>query len=309
MTSKSIIVIGSTNMDMVVRTPRLPAPGETILGDSFIMNPGGKGANQAVAIARLGGEVTFVSKIGNDIFGAQSRELFKMENINSDFLMKDDDNPSGVALITVDEKGENIIVVAPGSNSNLNPEDVRSVFERIAKPDFLVTQLEIPLETVRYALEYAHSNGIRTILNPAPANLEISDIFGLVDYITPNKSEAELLSGVKIIDLKSVELAARTLQKKGPKNIIITLGEEGAAFLENDHFEIIPGVKVEARDSTAAGDTFNGALVVALSEDKNLAKAIEFACHASAITVTRAGAQSSIPNREELLIDILTSYI
>jgi len=309
MNRKNIVVIGSTNMDMVVKASHMPRPGETVLGGSFFMNPGGKGANQAVAIARLGGEVTFLSKIGNDIFGAQSIELFNSEGINSDYLLRDEEYPSGVALITVDKDGENSIVVAPGSNSNLSSTDIKNALDQIVSPDFIVLQLEIPLETVKFAINYAHTKGIKTVLNPAPADPDISDIFDKVDYITPNKSEAELLSDVTITNLKTAEQAARSLQKMGLKRIVITLGMDGAVILEDDHFEAIPGVKVVAVDSTAAGDTFSGALVVALSEDKGLPDAVRFACQASAITVTRVGAQSTIPNRQELLLNNLANAI
>lgn len=307
MNLKKIIVIGSTNMDMVVKTSRIPVPGETVLGGSFLMNPGGKGANQAVAIARLGGDATFISRVGNDIFGKQSNQLFDEEGIDTSWLLSDNDNPSGVALITVDQFGENSIVVASGANAYLSPSDVSNSLSKISNASIFLMQLEIPMETVKFAAEYASLNGIKVILNPAPANMLIPELFNLIDIITPNANEAEMLTGITVTDMVTARQAAESLYHQGVKNVVITLGKMGAVLLEEGKFYAIPAQKVEAVDTTAAGDVFNGALSVAIAEGKDLVSAVNFACHAASITVTRMGAQSSIPYRNELILQHLTS--
>ncbi|RZM30127.1 MAG: ribokinase [Pedobacter sp.] len=298
-----IIVVGSMNMDMVVKTDRIPRPGETVLGGTFFMNPGGKGANQSVAIARMGGDVVFIGKIGDDIFGKQSAQLFDEEGVDISGIISDENSSSGIALITVDQHGENSIVVAPGANAKLSPEDVTVAIKRYEHYKFLLLQLEIPMETVACALKTGKELGMRVILNPAPANEGIKDYFNLIDIITPNEHEAEMLSGIKIDNMDSAEVAARRLQEMGVKNVIITLGKSGAVILEDDHFYHVPAPEVEAVDTTAAGDVFNGALVAALSEGKTLKEAAEFGCIAAAIAVTRMGAQSSIPYRNEFILE------
>lgn len=301
--SQKIIVVGSMNMDMVVKTSHIPKPGETVLGGSFLMNPGGKGANQAVAVARLGGDVTFVGKIGDDIFGKQSSQLFDEEGVDTRGILADDQSPSGIALITVDERGENSIVVAPGANANLQPEDVEVVLRKYPEGRILLIQLEIPMRTVEHAARIAKDMGLQVILNPAPANESVADMFPLIDVITPNTTEAEMLSGIPITDIHSARAAAEHIQQRGVRQVIVTLGKAGAVLLENGTFAHIPAPQVEAVDTTAAGDVFNGALAVALSEGKNLKSAVTFACHAAALAVTRMGAQSSIPFRNELLLN------
>lgn len=295
-----IVVIGSTNMDMVVKASHIPAPGETVLGGAFLMNPGGKGANQAVAVARLGGNSSFISKVGSDIFGSQSLQLLENEGIDTAGIITDPDNPSGVALITVDKSGENSIVVASGANANLSAGDVESMLSKIHQPVVFLVQLEIPMETVKFAAQYAQSHGIQFILNPAPASLLVSEIFPLIDIITPNANEAEMLSGIKVTDSESARQAAVYLHEKGVKNVVITMGKSGAVLLEEGRFSNIPAPVVEAVDTTAAGDVFNGALSVALTEGKDLENAVRFACQAAALTVTKMGAQSSVPYRREL---------
>lgn len=285
---------------MVIKTSKLPIPGETILGGKFFMNPGGKGANQAVAAARLGGKVSFIAKTGDDVFGRQARQLFESENINTDYLVTDPGHPSGVALITVDAKGENCIVVAPGSNSYLVQSDIDLAREEILRSDIVLMQLEIPLETVSYVANMAFDAGKRVILNPAPA-LQISDeLLSKLYMITPNETEAELLSGIAVRDTESAVLAARNLYDRGVKVVIITLGSKGALLFTGDDYQLIPSPKVEAVDTTAAGDVFNGAIAVAISEGFALDKAVEFACKAAAISVTRMGAQSSAPYWKEI---------
>jgi ribokinase len=272
------------------------------------MNPGGKGANQAVAVARLGGDATFISKVGNDIFGKQSSQLFDEEGIDTKNLLSDNESPSGVALITVDELGENSIVVASGANAKLTSQDVLNSTTSISDAEIILIQLEIPLETVKFAVEYAASQGIKVILNPAPASKHLPDIYEMIDIITPNATEAEILTGVHVINIETAKKAAEALLNHGVKNVVITLGKLGALILQNNNFEIIPAPVVEAVDTTAAGDVFNGALAVAIAEGKDLSTAVKFACEAASITVTRMGAQSSIPYRKELILQGLSDF-
>ncbi|WP_270089993.1 ribokinase [Sphingobacterium sp. SYP-B4668] len=302
MSSNKIIVAGSMNMDMVVKTTHIPTPGETVLGGDFFMNPGGKGANQAVAIARLGGNVSFIGKIGNDIFGKQSSQLFDDEGVDTGGILSDDELPSGIALITVDQKGENSIVVAPGANGSLEPKDVEEAFQRYTDAMILLVQLEIPLRTVAHAIKIAKERGMTVILNPAPAAEIDSGLFELIDIITPNLNEAENLSGVKIVDLDTAKLACEKIREKGVRNVIITLGELGAGVLEEGEFFHVSSPKVETVDTTAAGDVFNGALAVAVAEGKSIRDAASFACIAASIAVTKMGAQSSIPYRNEVVL-------
>lgn len=297
---QQILVVGSSNTDMVIKAAHLPRPGETILGGTFFMNPGGKGANQAVAIARLGGPVTFICKTGSDIFGHQSQQLFEEEGINTSYIFSDSEHPSGVALITVDEKAENCIVVASGANANLMPSDLARAEEAIEQTDLVLMQLEIPMETVCYVADLAWEKGKKVILNPAPAHPLSAELLRRLYLITPNETEAEMISGVKITDDSSACEAARVLSGMGVQNVIITLGSKGALIYCDGKSEIVPAWKVEAVDTTAAGDVFNGALTVALSEGRDLKEAARFACKASAISVTRVGAQSSAPYRNEV---------
>lgn len=297
---QQILVVGSSNTDMVIKAAHLPRPGETILGGTFFMNPGGKGANQAVAIARLGGPVTFICKTGSDIFGHQSQQLFEEEGINTSYIFSDSEHPSGVALITVDEKAENCIVVASGANANLMPSDLARAEEAIEQADLVLMQLEIPMETVCYVADLAWEKGKKVILNPAPAHPLLAELLRRLYLITPNETEAEMISGVKITDDSSACEAARVLSGMGVQNVIITLGSKGALIYCDGKSEIVPAWKVEAVDTTAAGDVFNGALTVALSEGRDLKEAARFACKASAISVTRVGAQSSAPYRNEV---------
>jgi len=295
-----IAVVGSSNTDMVIKTSKLPIPGETILGGEFFMNAGGKGANQAVAASRLGGKVSFIAKTGDDLFGKQARVLFENENINIDYLVTDPNHPSGVALITVDAKGENCIAVAPGANSYLLNNDIDQAQDEILRSDIILMQLEIPLETVVYVANIAFDAGRKVILNPAPA-LQITDeLLAKLYMITPNETEAELISGIPVYDKDSAILAARNLYDRGVKVVIITLGSKGALLFTGKEAKLISSPKVEAVDTTAAGDVFNGAIAVAISEGVELEKAVEFACKAAAISVTRMGAQASAPYRKEI---------
>lgn len=302
MISNKIVVLGSCNTDMVIKSDRLPVPGETILGGTFMMNPGGKGANQAVAASRLGGNVTFITKTGNDVFGRQSVELYKEENINTDYIFSDLNNPSGVALITVDAHGENCIVVASGANKTLSPDDVVKVKDVILDAEILLMQLEIPIETVEYAAEIANKDGIKVILNPAPAQALSNELLRNLYMIIPNKTEAEMISGIKVTGWESARKAADVISSKGVDIVVITLGSVGALLKDQDHYVEIPAFEVEAVDTTAAGDTFCGALAVAISEGKSLEEGILFANKCSSITVTNMGAQASIPYRRDIKI-------
>lgn len=300
MDAKKIVVIGSCNTDMVIKSDRLPVPGETILGGTFMMNPGGKGANQAVAAARLGGQVTFISKTGNDLFGRQSIELYENEGINTDYIFSDAEHPSGVALISVDMNGENCIVVASGANATLSSKDIDKARTAVERADILLMQLEIPLDTVEYAAKLAYGKGIKVVLNPAPACYLPDSLLKCLYMIIPNKTEAEMLSGVKVADWDSAKQAADIISSKGVSIVLITLGSLGALIKEGDQYYTVEATKVNAVDTTAAGDTFCGAVCVALSEGRIVCEAVKWANRASGITVTRMGAQSSIPYRREL---------
>lgn len=298
---KRIVVVGSSNTDMVIKADRLPVPGETVIGKHFMMNPGGKGANQAVAAARMGGDVSFITKTGNDLFGRQSIELYNSENIKTEYVYSDSENPSGVALISVDAHGENCILVAPGANSFLTTKDIEKAKEEILNADLLLMQLEIPMETVSYAANIASTNGTQVVLNPAPAQTLSEELLKNITIITPNKGEAEILSGVRVSDWESAKKAANLISDKGVNTVVITLGALGALIKDGEVFYEIEAELVEAVDTTAAGDTFSGTLCVGLAEGKNIVDAVKMACKASAITVTRMGAQAAIPHRNELI--------
>ena len=297
---KKIIVIGSSNVDMVVRTSHLPAPGETILGGEFFMNQGGKGANQAVAIKRLGGNLIFMAKVGNDGLGRESVGYFKKEGMDARYIALDEDSSSGVALISVDDHAQNSIVVASGANMLLNEQDVDKMLEEMCEGDILLMQLEIPLQTVEYAARKAFGKGVKVVLNPAPARSLPKELFRHLYMVTPNRIEAEMLTGIKIANDADVEKVAEEICAMGVKNVIITLGSKGCLIREEGVSYRIDAFKVEPVDTTAAGDTFNGALCVGLSEGMDLKQAAVMASKASSIAVTRMGAQSSIPYREEL---------
>jgi ribokinase len=297
---ETIFVIGSTNTDMVVKTDRFPLPGETILGGTFFMHAGGKGANQAVAAARLGGQVTLVTKLGNDIFGKQSLAGFKKENIQTDYVFLTEGKASGTALIIVNEEGENSIVVAPGANADLLPADIDYVLH-FKKAAIILMQLEIPLETVAYVAKQAKVNHQQLIINPAPARQLDDELLEGLFLITPNETEAGFLSGIQVVDEPSASRAADILLSKGVQQVIITLGKQGAWFQNNNRKFMTPAPLVKAMDTTAAGDVFSGAIAVALIEKMDWEQAVSFAVQAASISVTRMGAQSSIPKREELV--------
>ena len=298
--SKPISVVGSSNMDLVIKTERIPRPGETILGGEFVMIAGGKGANQAVAAARLGAQVNFIARVGNDAFGTKMLENFARDGINSGFVVKDQSKASGVATITVDSHGENSIVVAPGANAALSPADIEAAEKVIAESGSLLLQLEIPLETVIRAAELAHKHGTRVILDPAPAQKLPEKLLKLIDILTPNESEAELLTGIGGDSEESARKQAECLFAAGVSCVLVTRGASGSMLYDGREFKSFPALKVKSVDSTAAGDCFNGALAAALAEGKALDQAIEFASRAAACSTTRLGAQDSLPGKFDL---------
>jgi ribokinase len=292
---------------MVIQSEHLPTPGETILGGEFFMNPGGKGANQAVAAAKLGGDVVFVARVGNDIFGQQAVAGFKSAGINTDFIVTDPKQPSGVATIMVDAKGENCIAVASGANNTLCPADVDQAMEQVDAADVLLMQLETPIETIEYVAGLGMQKGKTVILNPAPAQALSDELLAKLDVITPNETEAEILTGIKVENLADAEKAAQALRGKGVGTVIITLGSQGAFVLADSFTDMVPTRKVEAVDTTAAGDTFNGALAVGIANGQAIEEAVAFANKAATVSVTRLGAQASVPSLEELACEELPS--
>jgi ribokinase len=297
---KSIVVVGSSNTDMIIQLARIPKPGETILGGEFTSAAGGKGANQAVGAARAGGSVTFIARVGEDIFGEQAIAGFRKDGINVKFVIADKTAPSGVALIFVAKDGENSIAVASGANAKLTPADVKRAAKVIRAAAVLVAQLETPLETVQAAAEIAAKAGVKFILNPAPARPLPDALLKLVSILTPNETEAEILTGIKVNDEATAAKAADNLLARGVQTVILTLGSRGAFIADASRKQLVRGFKVKAVDTTAAGDTFNGALAVAVAEGQPLPTAVRFANAAAAISVTRLGAQPSAPTRREI---------
>ena len=295
-----IIVVGSSNTDMIVMAPHIPVPGETVLGGKFLMAAGGKGANQAVAAARLGAAVTFITRVGQDVFGEQALAGFRREGLDARYVVTDSQAASGVALIVVDAGGENVITVAPGANARLAPDDVRPAWPAMVAADVLLLQLEIPLAAVQVAAEMAHRAGARVILNPAPAPSQPlpAELLACVTVLTPNESEARLLSGIPVVDRSSAEQAAGWLLEQGVGAVIVTLGARGALIVTSEYQQFVPGFPVEVVDTTAAGDAFNGGLAVALAEGQSVADAARFASACGALAATRMGAQPSLPTAD-----------
>jgi len=287
-------------MDLVVKSPRIPVPGETILGGDFQMVPGGKGANQAVAAARLGARVCFVARLGDDLFGRKSFENFQREGLDTRFVALTPHTPSGVALITVDEAGNNAIVVAAGANARLSPDDVRRAEAEIRAAGAVVAQLEVPMMTVQCAAELAHEAGVPFILNPAPAQRLSPELLARVEVLTPNETEAQILTGIEVVGDDSAREAAESLLSAGVKAIILTMGARGFLLAAEGGMEFVPALRVKAIDATAAGDAFTGSLAVSLAQGRPLREAAAFANRVAALCVTRLGAQPSMPTRQEV---------
>jgi ribokinase len=295
-----IAVLGSSNTDMIVKLRSLPKPGETVIGGTFSMAAGGKGANQAVAAARAGGNVTFISRVGDDSFGRASMENFLREGLEISHVGVDPQIASGIALILVDQAGENSIGVASGANAEISSDDIKRALSVIASSDIFLTQLEIPLSTVETAITGAHHSGVPVVLNPAPAQHLRPEVLSKVSVLTPNESEVEHLTRVIIRDESSTMQAAKHLLASGVRSVVITLGARGSYIADDKRSEFIPAFSVQAVDTTAAGDVFNGALAVALAEKADLREAVKFASAAAALSVTKLGAQPSAPHRAEI---------
>lgn len=292
-----ILVVGSLNTDLVVRTPRFPQPGETISGEDLQVIPGGKGSNQAVAAARHGSDVSMLGRVGKDNFGDFLLENLKSNQVDSKLIQRDNAS-TGTAIIIVDTTGQNSIIISAGSNGKVASEDV----DAASFPDFklLLLQLEIPIPTVLYAAKRAHENGLRVILNPAPAKQLPEELISLVDFLIPNETEVNLLTGLPATDLNSTEQAARTLLERGVKNVIVTLGSKGALIVTSEQITHVDTFKVNVVDTTAAGDAFIGGFATALLKDKSLEDAVRYGCACGALATTKFGAQPSLPTKEEV---------
>ena len=301
MNAKTILVIGSSNTDLIIKLDRIPRPGETVIGGRFASAAGGKGANQAVAAARAGGKVAFLARVGRDEMGERAIAGFVRDGIDVRHVIRDRAQPSGVALIFVGKDGENSIAVASGANEQLSPADVKKARSLLRKASIVLLQLETPLKTVQAAVQRAARAGAKVVLNPAPARALPDDLLKHVYLLTPNESEAELLTGVRVRNQGTASKAADALLARGVQNVIVTMGARGAFVVGPGIRMLIPACKVKAVDTTAAGDVFNGTLAVALAEGKSLLEAAQFATAAAAISVTRLGAQTSAPTRKEIL--------
>ena len=296
----SILVVGSSNTDMVIKTDRFPEPGETIIGGSFFMFAGGKGANQAVAAARLGGQVQLLASVGSDVFGENAIKGFQKDGIDVSLIRTEKDHASGVALITLNKEGENEIVVAPGANTQVSASYILENKDAISKADIVLAQLETPLEAILELSHQCQQLGTRFILNPAPAQSLPDELLRGLFLITPNETEASLLTGLPTGSKDEVIAAANVLLEKGIKNVIVTMGGQGAYFRNSETSFFLPAPKVTVQDTTGAGDVFNGALAVALAAGNDWNNAIEFAIKAGSLAVTKMGAQSSAPTLKDI---------
>jgi ribokinase len=295
-----ITVVGSINIDLVIHTPRTPQPGETVFGTTFNTIPGGKGANQAVAAARLGGRVAIVGRVGNDQFGRPLLDNLAAAGVDARYVVQDDQVATGVALIVVDDTGQNTIVVASGANMRLSPGDVEKAAPTIAESDTLLVQLENPMESIMRAAQLAHARRVRVILNPAPAQPLPDGLLPLVDVLVPNQHEAALLSGLPVNQPDQAAAAARVLLERGARTVVITLAEQGALFASGGEVVHVPAFKITAVDTTAAGDAFIAGLALSLSEGHLLAEAVRRGNAAGALAAMQPGAQPSLPTRQAL---------
>ncbi|MBW8351725.1 ribokinase [Bacillus sp. IITD106] len=296
----SILIVGSFMMDMVIQTPRAPKNGETIIGLDFSQYPGGKGANQAVAAARLGANVQMAGKVGVDPFGDEAIAVLKKENIDIQYLQRDYSHRTGVGFVTLEENGDNRIIVIPGANMEFSMDDIHAIKEGIAKSKLLVLQLEMDMNMIEEAINIAYNHHVPIILNPAPARYLSDDLLKKIAYLTPNETEAEILTKINISTLEDVKRAAKILMEKGVENVIVTLGEKGALIVNQDGEYYIKGYPVEAIDTVAAGDAFNGAFAYGISQGKSLLDAVAYANIVGALTVTKRGAIPSLPTSIEV---------
>lgn len=295
-----ITIVGSLNMDLVVHITRLPRIGETIIGERFMTFPGGKGANQAVAVSRLGGRATMIGCVGHDLFGKELISNLTLNGVNVSNIKTIKEESTGVAVITVNSEGDNCIILDPGANFGLSPEDITSKKDIIMNSKILLVQLEVPLITVKESLEIASENNVMTILNPAPARELDCEIFSMIDIITPNETECEFLTGVKIHTIEDAGRAIKILKNKGVKQVIITAGNKGVYFERNGKVTNRSVPEVEVVDTTAAGDAFNGALAVSLSKGMDIDDAIDFCNIVGTLTVMKSGAQASLPTLKQV---------
>lgn len=295
-----VVVVGSYNTDMTIKTKKLPNPGETVIGGYFSTGGGGKGANQAIAAARIGAKVSFVARVGNDVFGNEGLKKLNEENINIEYVYSDNNLSTGVAFIVVDESGENSIVVASGANASLSPADIENADSEISSADVLLVQLESPLESVYAAIKKAHDNGVTVILNPAPARELEKHILKYIDVITPNIVEAEMLTGIKVTDTGSLHMIVNKFFEYGIKNVIITLGTNGYFAGFPNVMKIMPALKATPIDTTGAGDVFSGSLAAFLAEGMMIETAARMANASASISVTRMGALDAAPKRVEI---------
>ena len=298
----SIVVVGSVNMDLVIRAPRMPAPGETIAGSGFRTIPGGKGANQAVAAARMGADVHFIGSVGGDDFGVRLKQGLADDGIDLTHLSVLKEESTGVAMIILDAKGQNSIVLSPGANGRVTPEQIEACADTIAGARMLVCQLETPLAAVTRAVDIAYDKGVPVILNPAPAVPLDRALLAKIKYLIPNETEASLLSGVQVADAETAGAAARRLVDDGVEQVLITLGDKGVvSSLEDRATSSVPAIPVPVVGTTGAGDTFVGSLAVELASGRSVREAVQYAQYAAALKVTKLGAQTSIPRRDEVV--------
>lgn len=295
-----LVVLGSVNADHVLQVPTFPRPGETLHGRNYQVIPGGKGANQAVAAARLKADIGFIACVGDDAFGIESCERFKLDGMDIRGVKVQADCPTGIAMIQVSDRGENSICLSAEANDRLTAEAIEDDLPSIRAASYLLMQLETPIDGIIKAAQVAKQAKTNVVLNPAPARELPSSLLSCVDVITPNETEAQVLTGITVTDDASAQQAATVLHQQGIEIVIITLGAKGVWLSENGRGQLIPGFRVSATDTTAAGDTFNGAFVTGLLENMSLESAIKFAHAAAAISVTRFGAQTSIPTRQEV---------
>ncbi|MFN8472429.1 MAG: ribokinase [Anaerolineae bacterium] len=305
MTLPRITIVGSSNFDLFSRPPRFPKPGETLVGGEFHTDFGGKGANQAVTAARLGGQVTMVARVGGDIFGQRMLQNFQTQGIDTRYVYVDDTRASGVADIWVDDQGQNVIIISPGANGALTPEDARRAADAIQAAAVVVCQLEVPIETVLEAFRIARAAGARTVLNTAPAAPIPHELIALSDIVSPNEPEVELLTGMPVGTLDEVTAAAQHLLAQGARTVVVTLGKRGALVVEEGKVQHVPATPVQAVDTTGAGDAFIGALAVFLGEGRSLSQAVEWANIVAGVSVTRRGTQASFPHRSEIAAQLV----